>query len=142
MSFPLRSPSVKTNGVVFFARLVDKIRLHAAGQLPPGYHVGFMEGNRTFDDRFCSFFDVPWEALSARVLEGGSDEELLDWAFAHGRQPSAEQIEVWNTFLIKRGWNDSGTPSLIKAKEEAGLADRHDIVTFFQLMDVEEGRVP
>jgi len=142
MSHPLRSPNVKTNGVVFFARLVDKIRLHAAGQLPPGYHVGFMEGNRTFDDRFCSFFDVPWDALSARVLEGGSDQELLDWAFAHGRQPSAEQIEVWNTFLIKRGWNDSGTPSLIKAKEEAGLADRGDIVTFFQLMDVEEGRAP
>jgi gluconokinase len=140
MSFPLRSPNHKTSGVVFFARLVDKIRLQAAGQLPEGYHVGFMEGNRTFDDRFCTFFDVPWSALQARVLEGGTDEELLAWAFAHGRQPSAEQIEVWNTFLLKRGWNDSGTPSLIKSKAEAGLADHEDIVTFFQLMDVEEGR--
>jgi gluconokinase len=40
MNFPLRSPNAKTDGVVFFARLVDKIRLHAAGQLPDGYHVG------------------------------------------------------------------------------------------------------
>lgn len=140
MSFPLRSPNDRTSGVVFFARLVDKIRLHAAGTLPEGYHVGFMEGNRTFDDRFCSFFDVPWDGLYARVLEGGTDEELLAWAFAHGRQPSVEQIEVWNTFLQKRGWNDSGTPSLIKSKAEAGLAHRDDIQTFFQLMDIEEGR--
>ena len=140
MAFPLRSPNERTSGVVFFARLVDKIRLQAAGQLPDGYHVGFVEGNRTFDDRFCTFFDVPWDAFAARVLEGGSDEELLAWAFAHGRQPSAEQIEVWNTFLLKRGWNDSGTPSLLQSKAAAGLAHRDDIMTFFQLMDVEEGR--
>ena len=48
-------------------------------------------------------------ALEAETLKGGSDEELLAWAFANGRQPSEEEIEVWNAFMTKRGWHDAGT---------------------------------
>ncbi len=143
MSFPLRSPRDQVGGIVIFGRILDKIRLNAReGALPPGYHLGFMPGNRTFDDRVCRFLNVDFDALSARTLEGGTDEEILEWCFRNGRRPDAEQVDVWNTFMLKRGWRDSGTPSLIKAKEEAGLAHRDDLVTFFDLMDVEEGRAP
>lgn len=143
MSFPLRSPRDQVGGIVILGRILDKIRLNAReGCLPPGYHLGFMPGNRTFDDRVCRFLNVDFDALSKRTLEGGTDEEILEWCFQNGRRPDAEQVEVWNTFMLKRGWRDSGTPSLIKSKEEAGLAHRDDLVTFFDLMDVEEGRAP
>ena len=142
MSFPIRSPYAATGGIVTFARIVDKIRLAAEGKLPEGYHVGFMEGNRTFDDRLCRFLGIEWEAFAARVLAGGSDEELLEWAFVNGRRPDQEQIDIWNGFMTKRGWRDSGTPSFITSKAEAGLSERDDLVTFFDLMDVEEGRKP
>lgn len=142
MSFPIRSPYAATGGIVIFARIVDKIRLAAEGKLPEGYHVGFMEGNRTFDDRLCRFLGIEWEAFAARVLEGGGDEELLEWAFVNGRRPDQEQIDIWNGFMTKRGWRDSGTPSFITSKAEAGLSERDDLVTFFDLMDVEEGRKP
>lgn len=141
MSFPLRSPRDQVGGIVIFGRILDKIRLNAKeGRLPEGYHLGFIPGNRTFDDRVCQFLNVDFDALSARTLEGGTDEEILEWCFQNGRRPDAEQVEVWNTFMLKRGWRDSGTPSLIKSKEEAGLSHRDDLVTFFDLMDVEEGR--
>lgn len=140
MSFPLRSPNATTGGIVIFGRILDKIRLHAAGKLPDGYHLGFIAGNRTFDDRVCRFLHISFEDLTRRTLEGGTDEEVLEWCFSNGRRPNEEEIDVWNTFMQKRGWNDSGTPSLLKSKAEAGLAHRDDIVTFFHLMDVEEGR--
>jgi Domain of unknown function (DUF5069) len=140
MSFPIRSPYDKVSGIVLVARLIDKVRLHAAGKLPVGYHVGFIAGNRTFDDRFCRFIDITFEVFTASVLAGGSDEAILDRCLAQGRRPDAEQIEVWNTFMMKRGWRDSGTPSLIRSKAEAGLSHRDDLITFFELMDVEEGR--
>lgn len=141
MSFPIRSPRHQTGGIVVFARVLDKIRLQAAGNLPAGYHVGIVPGNRTFDDRLCKFLGIDFDALSARALAGGSDEEILDWAFANGRKPDAEQIEVWNAFLTKRGWRDPATTGFEKAKAEAGLAHRADIQTFFDVMDVEEGWV-
>jgi Domain of unknown function (DUF5069) len=140
MSFPIRSPYEKVSGIVLVARLIDKVRLHAAGKLPEGYHVGFIPGNRTFDDRFCRFLHITYERFTESVLAGGTDEEILERCLAHGRRPDAEEIEVWNTFMMKRGWRDSGTPSLLRSKADAGLAHRDDLITFFELMDVEEGR--
>jgi hypothetical protein len=139
-TFPLRSPTEMTGGIVMFPRVVDKIRLHAAGQLPSGYNVGIVEGKRTFDDRLCKFLRIDFDALQARVLEGGTDEELLEWCLQNGARPDSEQIEIWNTFLLKRGWNDSATSGFQQQKKEAGLGHRDDILTFFHLMDVEEGR--
>lgn len=140
--FPLRSPSQQTCGIVMFPRILDKIRLQAAGQLPSGYNVGIVPGKRTFDDRLCKFLGIDFQALTARVMEGGTDEELMHWCFQNGHQPDAEQIEIWNTFLLKRGWNDNATAGFTQQKAEAGLAHREDILTFFHLMDVEEGRAP
>ena len=140
MSFPIRSPRRPTGGIVVFARILDKIRLNAAGQLPDGYHVGIVPGNRTFDDRLCKFLSIDFEALAKRTLEGGTDEEILEWSFTHGRKPDAEQIEVWNAFLTKRGWRDPASTGFEKSKIEAGFGDRDEIQTFFDLMDAEEGR--
>jgi hypothetical protein len=44
--------------------------------------------------------------------------------------------------MSKRGWRDSGTAGLIEQKAADGLADRDDLQTYFDLMDVEEGRSP
>jgi hypothetical protein len=143
MSFPLRSPNAQVGGIVVFGRILDKIRLFAKeGKLPEGYHLGPIEGSRTFDDRVCRFLGISFEALTERTLQGGCDEEVLEWCFRNGHLPDAEQIEVWNTFMQKRGWRDSASDGLARQKEEAGLGHRTDIQVFFDLMDVEEGRMP
>lgn len=128
-------------GIFVFARILDKIRLDAQGLLPAGYHVGIIEGKRTFDDRVCRFLGISFDALRERTLIGGTDEEILYWCFEHaGRRPTDEQIEIWNGFMQKRGWNDAASAGLAQQKIDAGLADRHDIQTFFALFDAEEGR--
>jgi hypothetical protein len=128
-------------GIVVFGRILDKIRYFAReGSLPDGYHLGFIEGNRTFDDRVCRFLSVSFDALTERTLAGGSDEEVLEWCCQNGRRPDAEQIEIWNGFLLKRGWRDAASAGFAKQKEEAGLGHRDDLQTFFDMMDVEEGR--
>lgn len=142
MSFPLRSPNDTVGSIVIFGRILDKIRLNAAGALPAGYHCGLIAGKRTFDDRVCRFLGVEYDALVQRTLAGGTDEEILEWCQSSGHRPDAEQIEVWNTFMQKRGWNDPASGGLAQQKAEAGLAHRADIQTFFQLFDVEEGRAP
>lgn len=123
-----------------FGRILDKIRLDSQGLLPAGYHVGVIDGSRTFDDRVCKLLGVGFEALKARVLEGGSDEEVLAWCFEQGRKPDPEHIEIFNGFMTKRGWRDAASAGLEKQRQEAGLGHRDDIVTFFELMDAEEGR--
>jgi gluconokinase len=140
MSFPIRSPRDTVGGIMVFGRILDKIRLVAEGRLPPGYHAGIIDGKRTFDDRVCRLLGVDYEDLKRRTLEGGGDEEILEWCFKNGRKPDSEHIEIFNGFMMKRGWRDPATPGLVAQRADAGLAHREDLVTFFDVMDVEEGR--
>ena len=142
MAFPFRSPRDTVGGIVVLGRILDKIRYFAReGKLPEGYHLGYLAGNRTFDERVCKFLGVDFNALTKRTLEGGTDEEIFEWCCQTGKRPSPEQIEIWNGFMSKRGWNDTASAGLQRNKEEAGFGDRADIVVFFDLMDVEEGRM-
>jgi hypothetical protein len=131
----------ETKGLIYFARMLDKIRLHASGRLAPEYFVG-VDDPTFFDSRCTRFLGVNYDDLVKRTLEGGSDEEILEWCFAQGRRPSEEEIEIWNAFLRKRGWRDEASADLQAAKERSGWGDRNDIQTWLDLHDAEEGRVP
>jgi len=137
----LRSPSDQVNGLVYFGRMLDKIRLAAAGELPDGWRAArgtAMKGS--FDSRCCSFLHLDYAALEAVTLKGGGDAELLAWAFAHGRRPSEEEIEVWNAFMCKRGWRDAGTQRLTERLAEIGLPSG-TVQTMFEFIDLDEGRL-
>lgn len=135
----LRSPHVRTQDLVYFARMVDKVQLHAEGKLPPDYVENLGEA---FDKRCLNFLRISYEPFRLRVLKGGTDEELLEWCYQNGRRPTEEEVEIWNEFMRKRGWNDAGTERLIFRLEEAGYADRTDIQTMFDFIDLDEGRDP
>ena len=135
----LRSPSEKVAGLFYLGRMLDKIRLHAKGELPLDYHANLGKG---FDEKCVRFLRVNYEELVERVKSGGTDHEILLWCFTVGRTPSEDDIYVWNEFMRKRGWNDEVSDTLKRRKEEAGMADRSDIVTSFQFIDADEGRLP
>ena len=62
------SDYVETSGIVFFARMLDKIRLHAQGQLPDGYNLGFSDST-SFDARFCRFWEIDYDQLVPKPLK-------------------------------------------------------------------------
>ncbi len=133
----LRRDYETVGGIVFFGRMLDKIRLKAAGTLPAGYYTG--TACRThFDARCCTFLRLDYSKLTERVLQGGTDEEILEWAFQNGYRPSADEIEIWNGFMTKRGWRDSGSPEFEKAKQERGFGNRAELQTWFDLHEAEE----
>jgi Domain of unknown function (DUF5069) len=132
-----RSTQDKVGGLRYFARMVEKIRLHAQGGLDPEYHDNLGGGA---DRRLTNFLRIDYANLRARVLEGGSDEEILEWCYENGRRLDQNDVEIWNGFIGKLGWNDNVSAHLAKMKAAAGLAARDDIETMGQLFDVEEGR--
>jgi Domain of unknown function (DUF5069) len=140
MNIPsLRSPHEKNGGIVYFARMIDKIRLHAAGNLPGDYLPNLGGG---FDERCVDFLHIKYPALVEHAKQGAGDAEILEWAFAQGRKPSDEEIEIWNEFMRKRGWNDEASPRLKQRLAEGGWQNRTDIQTFFDFIDLDEGRDP
>jgi len=136
MKYP-RSPKDKVGGIVYFGRMVDKIRLMAAGDLHPDLQANL---GLAFDQSAARFLGVEYSDLKQRVLDGGSDDELLEWCFEKGTRPDSERIVVWNGYMEKRGWRDELSARLVSRKEEGGLQDRDDIQTMFDYIDADEGR--
>jgi gluconokinase len=137
----LRSPSDQVEGVVYFGRMLDKIRLAAAGKLPPGWQPARGTGMKgSFDSRCCNFLGIDYAALEKEAVKGGTDKSLLQWAFAQGRRPTEEQIEIWNAFMLKRGWRDAGTQRLNERLAEIGLPPG-TVQTMFEFIDLDEGRL-
>lgn len=136
----LRSCYARVGPLVYFGRMLDKIRLHAAGRLPADYHANLGIG---FDGRTCTFLRVAYAAVRERTLAGGTDEEILAWCFATGGARSDDECAVWSGFMMKVGWRDARTPVLRQRLVDYGLADRGlTIETFFDLNDCDEGRDP
>ncbi|MFT3828074.1 MAG: DUF5069 domain-containing protein [Opitutaceae bacterium] len=138
----LRSPYDKVGRLVYFGRMLDKIRLHAAGRLPPEWVANIGEKvPRFFDARCCRFLGVRHAELAARTLQGGTDEEILAWAQAQGTPRSDEDCMVWNVFMMKLGWRDEASERLRIRAAECGLADAK-VDTMFDLIELDEGRTP
>jgi len=115
----LCSPYDEVDGIVYFGRMIDKIRLHNAGQLPAEYVANLGEP-WAFDGRCSRFLQIDFSELTARVKDGGSESELLEWAYKNGRKPAREEVEIWNAFMQKRGWRDEASVLLLERKQRWG----------------------
>lgn len=59
-----------------------------------------------------------------RVLAGGTDEEVLAWARAHGTPRSDEEGHRRNRFRLKPGWRDERSPVMPHRILDAGLTGK------------------
>ena len=133
----LRSPHDKVGGLVYFGRILDKIRLHRDGRLPAEFQANLGEG---FDKACAQFLGLPYAEIAEHAKGGASDDEVLAWCRAHGRPFDEQDALVWSEFMRKRGWNDVASDRLRQRKAESGFAARDEIQTFFDYIDADEER--
>jgi len=134
----LRSCYAKTGRLVYFGRMLDKIRLQAAGQLPADYQPNLGIG---FDARTCTFLRVTYDEVKARTLAGGTDEEILAWCHERGGARTDDECNIWSRFLSKVGWRDDRSAVLRDRIKSYGLEGK-PIETIFDLNEYDEGRDP
>jgi hypothetical protein len=135
----LRNGYARVDTLVYFGRMLDKIRLSDRGRLPPGYNLGD-QNPLFFDGVCCRFLGVEYQEIVNQIRTGCSDEEILKWAYQLGKRPTEDEIRFWNSFMTKCGWRDRSTASLNRWKQQLGLENRPDVQTFFDLYDADEGR--
>lgn len=136
--FP-RSPHDRVGNIVYLPRMFDKIRMKQRGELPDDYHANLGKG---FDKNACDFLQVDYAQVVVQVETGLDDAAVLDWCGRHGYRPDGREIEVWNEYMRKRGWNDEYSERLKSRLEGLGMAGRTDVQTMFDLLEVDEGRPP
>ncbi len=139
----LRSPYDKVGRLVYFGRMLDKIRLHAAGKLPPEFVENLGDAKPgMFDTRCCSFLRVRCAEIQSHALTGGlSDEQVLAWCLERGGARTDEECLIWNQFMTKRGWRDEANVRLRQRIAESALESK-PIMSMFDYIDFDEGRDP
>jgi len=128
---------LKTERLVYFARMCSKARLMHESLLPDDYHAYIGNG---FDGRCCRFLGVEYASIVELVKDGKADLEILDWCYANGRRPNDEEVFIWNLFMEKRGWRDDDSEYLQRDKESLGLGGHDEIQTLFDFYEYDEGR--
>lgn len=68
----------------------------------------------------------------------------MDYCKSNGEERSDWEKQVWNEFMIKRGWRDlpPDSENFQEYKEMYGYGERQDIETYFEFFEVDEGRKP
>ena len=128
---PPRSPRVKLGGYVHLPRLLDKARAVIAGK------AGEFHYNCPLDQRFFAFTGINPDALLAAVKTGKNDTEMLAWVSSHtSRQPW--EITQWSDWLSQLGVGSADMHAWFVDMIKADAADREDIYTFFDLLDLDD----
>ena len=128
---------MELDGLPYFPRMCDKIRLHAEGTLHSDLHANL---GRAMDLWTCQFLGVDYEGLKQQVLAGADDAKTLEWARENGVSRTDPERDWWIAFMTTVGFRDHITGKLQERKRESGLEDRDDIVTMFDYIDADESR--
>lgn len=134
-----RSPRETMSGWIYLPRFVDKIRLHLAGRLHPDYQPNF--GQKGFDAAWLKAAGLERDAFIEVVKGTLTDGEVADWVAKNVKKTDAEKAAFREHALNHGRQNDESLRALLKLrKEQAGLAHRDDIQTFFDFIDADEKR--
>jgi gluconokinase len=136
VDFPC-SVKEEIDGLPYFLRMCDKIRLNAAGNLHSDYHANL---GKAMDLWTCQLLKIEYAELVQFITETGADDRAaLDWCYANGEKPESPVKDWWVSYITNCGYRDRLSEKLEVRKADAGLAHRDDITTFFDYMDAEEG---
>lgn len=124
-------------GLLHLPRFLGKIRKHLKGELPKSYQRNFCKG---FDRFLCLHLGVDPEQVIAAVRES-VDERSLD-ARLLALFPADLRVHVWNRELVQKGMSEMGREALDDAKRKMGAAHRTDVISFADMIDLDEGRLP
>ena len=125
----------RSEGLPYFPRLCDKVRLKAAGTLHPDYldNVG-----GAMDLWTCQFLGVPYDELARAILDGASDAEALAWAREHGSPRPDHERDWWLAYMHTIGFRVHLADRLQQRIVESGFQDRNDIQTMFDYIDADD----
>ena len=125
-----------TNGLLHLPRFIAKIRKHLVGELPQSYQRNFTKG---FDGFLCLHLGVDPQEVVTAVKESDSEEQmeqLLKEIF-----PQELHAYVWNRKLVQMGMSQMGRQKLAEVKQDMGISDREDLISFADLIEYDEGRI-
>jgi hypothetical protein len=130
-------------GIAHLGRLIDKVRLRHAGQIQDYNYLTV-----GFDKYLLDLLGIAPQHIEQRILEGGSDEEILAWVQVHARAFTPEELRVFNERILTGGPRDEagrqrfqGRLREIAAKRGVPVERLPSVATWADVIELDEGRL-
>src|SRR5437764_2852633 len=128
-----RSIREKLAGYVHLGRMIDKCRAVLAGT----------EGEYIYpcpmDRRLLEFAGLEVEQF-LEAVQGHADKAVVDWFLTAATPHPQSEIETWNEMMLTRGPDTEEKWVYFRKCLEVVNPRRTDIVSWADLLDLEEGR--
>jgi len=138
-----RSPKALLGGIAHLGRFIDKIRLRNAGKIQDYNYITV-----GFDKYLVDFLQFDPKAFEQRVLEGGTDDELLAWVKANGKPVSEAEVRLFSRNLLRSEPKDDaarqrfqGRLQDIAAKRGVPVGSLPPVSTWADVIELDEGRL-
>jgi len=138
-----RSPKSLLGGIAHLGRFIDKIRLRNAGQIQDYNYMTV-----GFDKYLVDFLGFDAKAFEQLVLSGGTDEALLAWVNANGKQVTEAEIRLFSRNLLKAEPKDDaarlrfqGRLQEISTKRGVPVSALPPVSTWADVIELDEERL-
>ncbi len=121
-------------GIVSLARMIDKTHADAQGTL------GEYDVDCPHDKPVLAFLGIDFKTFAAKLKELDYDDAKIEaWAKPLVDKHGAAEIAAFNA--SRRAWSpDEHSQKYFDAMHEAVAPGRADVTTWFQVLDLDEGR--
>lgn len=131
-----RSAKDKLIGLVSLKRVIDKAKAYNEG------HLGEYDYDCPHDKPLFEFLGTNGQEFAQKVKELGSDDAIAEWVKTNFlSKKSPEEIEAFNQARLH--WHPepgSHSDHYFQDLRSKIAPDRPDVVTWFDLLDIDEGR--
>lgn len=138
-----RSPKAMLGGIMHLGRLIDKVRLRHAGLIQDYNYL-----TAGFDKYLLDQLGLTGDAFERRVLDGGTDDEVLAWVRREGKPLTEADIRLWNQGLLKAAPKDEAAQRRfharlveIAAKRGLPVESLPPVATWVEAIELDEGRL-
>lgn len=138
-----RSPKALLGGLAHLGRFIDKVRLRHAGQIQDYNYITV-----GFDKYLIDFLGIDAQVFEQLVLAGGTDEELLTWVKANGKQVSDAEVRLFSRNLLHAEPKDEearqrfhGRLREIAIKRGVALSALPPVATWADVIELDEERL-
>ena len=131
-SYP-RSPRQELGGFIHLARMIDKAKAGRAGKL--GEYIYPCPLDRGLLD----FLGLTPERF-AEAAAGKGDQEMVEWIRKEARPHTPDEISAWNKTFLNRSPDGEEKWAYFRKLRESIDPSRTDIITWPDLLDLDEKR--
>lgn len=136
--YDLPSPYIPHScGLLHLPRFIAKVKRAVKGELGKSYQRNYKRG---FDRFLCLHLGIDPDAVEEIVRTSADDAEIN----RHLLKILPEDIRVakWNREIVQKGMSEMGREALERAKDKMDISDRKDLVSFADMIEFDEERIP